>query len=381
MKRTNVNTSNLRLEALDRYMRREGLSGGTRQKYAGHVEHFLDWLGERHPRDLTRAERADYLDTFYADGRDPAPSTFRLHKAAVDKFYDYLEERGDLDDENGVPRRPFDRVKLPTRRQKPNDHLRAEELDRLLNASLPAEERIVVQVLARTGMRISEALSLTLRDVDLQSKTIHVRRSKTDSGLREIPICPKLETELRIWIERLRERHGDIGPSFPLLAGRSGKPISSQYADRLVKRAAEAAGVRVVDATDKAGHHRSSVTAHTLRRTFGSDLINKGMRGVGKWQGWYVNPAKRAGATTLLLDHTPYEASRPRGSGHKSNAAKIVFAFEVKEDERPTREQIGYVTVTCTKNNLCRAGRLGEDVGGAPHGSGAYLSGRARSLG
>jgi integrase len=77
-----------------------------------------------------------------------------------------------------------------------------------------------------------------------------------------------------------------------LLATRQGGPLHQSYIWRLVKRMAFRAGVRPLARTCGAGrvpHGRgcprtrngenlSEVSPHTLRRTFGSDLLNRGLR-------------------------------------------------------------------------------------------------------
>jgi integrase/recombinase XerD len=112
-------------------------------------------------------------------------------------------------------------------------------------------------------MRVSEARSLRIRDVDLQAGSIRIRVSKSDSGIRVVPIASELRLELERWFERLRER-GLYATDAPVLCTEHGTPMLSQYIWRVVKRVGEHAGVKV--------------SPHTLRRTFGSHLLNQGMR-------------------------------------------------------------------------------------------------------
>ena len=76
------------------------------------------------------------------------------------------------------------------------------------------------------------------------------------------------------------------------LATTRGTPIQASYIWRLVKRVAFRAGVRVVPcscganrgrhergcARSQSGENLSRVSPHTLRRTFGSHLLNRGLR-------------------------------------------------------------------------------------------------------
>lgn len=99
--------------------------------------------------------------------------------------------------------------------------------------------------------------------VDLAAGSIRVRVSKSDSGLRVVPIASELRIELECWFDRLRER-GLFAAEAPVLCTEHGTPMLSQYIWRVVKRVGLRAGVKV--------------SLHTLRRTFGSHLLNEGMR-------------------------------------------------------------------------------------------------------
>ena len=50
----------------------------------------------------------------------------------------------------------------------------------------------IVLILIFTGMRINELLNLKLKDVDLNRRIISITKSKTSSGIREIPIHDKI---------------------------------------------------------------------------------------------------------------------------------------------------------------------------------------------
>jgi integrase/recombinase XerD len=254
---------------------------GTRTKYVQHVRHFLSWLGERDPVSVRASDINNYIDHWCAEA-DPAPSTQRIRLGAIKCFYEYLRSNDLLvgaDGREGAS--PVDRGEKPKIRQRTNDWLRDDEDRALLEAPITEQERIVISLLRWTGLRVSEACALRVCDVDLAREEIRVRQSKSDAGLRTIPIVPELNLELRAWLRRLEER-GLYRPAGPLLAvqerpgrGRwNGEPghMKPQYAWRLVKRVAHRAGVR------PKGETSSEISPHTLRRTFGSHLLNRGVR-------------------------------------------------------------------------------------------------------
>ena len=95
------------------------------------------------------------------------------------------------------------RLKRPARRPVHVDSV--EQIQALLDAAheLDSEpvwripdRRPIVATLILAGPRAHELCELRWRDVDLANGRIHVGRSKTQAGLREIPLLPLLRDEL-----------------------------------------------------------------------------------------------------------------------------------------------------------------------------------------
>jgi integrase/recombinase XerD len=254
---------------------REHASEGTKRKYRGYVQTYLNWVGDRHPRDITRAEvEFEYLPECYPEGC--AAATERAHLAALDRFYDHLDARGLLTDETGrAIRPPIHGIKLPKRKQKPNDYLRPDEDAALLNAPMNPTERAIIYTLRYTGVRVDELCALRVSDVDMERGLITVEKSKTDSGIRELPIFDQLRPVLYQHLDKLRLRE-DYSSRLPFFPTKEGTATKTVMVWRIVKRVAERADVRVRDATDKARFNVSEVTPHTLRRTCGSWLYQNG---------------------------------------------------------------------------------------------------------
>jgi site-specific recombinase XerD len=256
-------------------LRRQGCAPGTVKKYVAVTDHFLAWLDGNDPVAARRSDIEDYLDQ-WAARTDAKPSSICLRIAALKKFYDYIDSRGLLVDESGRElRNPTDRIERPKSRRKSNDYLSAEESAALLAACATPQESAIVDLLRWSGMRVSEACALTWDAYD--GSCLHVRASKTDSGLRSIPVLPELEKALERWRRHLQGK-GLYDPNGPVLVTRSGTPTAAQFAWRVLKRVAARAGVRVQAAPDAAGHNVSTISPHTMRRTFATDLLNRGVR-------------------------------------------------------------------------------------------------------
>jgi integrase len=114
------------------------------------------------------------------------------------------------------------------------------------------------------GLRIGEATALFQGNVDLNRDTLRVMISKSDSGLRTVPIHPELRKELVAWFAHL-DRKGQRRADLPVLVTKNGTRMKPQFGWRLIKRIAARAEIRPLPGTKL-----SAVTPHTLRRTLGT---------------------------------------------------------------------------------------------------------------
>lgn len=120
------------------------------------------------------------------------------------------------------------------------------------------------------GLRISEALDLRWRDVNLGAGNVRIVAAKTSAGVRTVDLSPtlrELSTEFRT-----RTRHADPDNLvFGTSAGRRDNP--SNVRNRFLKDAVEIANVKLIED----GHEPiAHVTPHGLRRTYASLLLASG---------------------------------------------------------------------------------------------------------
>ena len=260
---------------------------------------YRRWLGERAPGNVDASEIDRYLEHWrhhfqQRHDRPPASASYRAQINALRAFYAYLDRFDLITDHNGEPRPdPMRKIQPPKADSVGNDWLRPGEDHALLTCPGSLQERFLVALLRWSGLRVSEATSLILADLDLTpgQQALSVRRSKTPAGRRTIPIVPELQPLLELWLHQLASLNLDA-PSVPLLSSRHGTPMRTSFAWRLVKRLAYRAGVRPRPCTCHAAHpphapgcprnlngyNKSDVSLHTLRRTFGSHLLNHGLR-------------------------------------------------------------------------------------------------------
>jgi integrase/recombinase XerD len=97
--------------------------------------------------------------------------------------------------------------------------------------------RFLIGLLYATGLRISEALNLSLGDIDAQRATLFVRRGKFGKD-RVVAMTSSTAEALDGWLD-LRSRHAATGPSAPLLVSGPDTPLTyhqAGYAFRVLCR-------------------------------------------------------------------------------------------------------------------------------------------------
>jgi integrase len=144
--------------------------------------------------------------------------------------------------------------------------LTEDEVVRVL-AEVPESHRLLVEFLAQTGLRISEALALTKADVDFGRRRLSVSRRlyegvldapKSRHGVRRVPLSPGMAQ--RLW--KLLATADDDALVF---AGVDGELPSRSYLYRVVHAAGERAGIEW------------PVGLHTFRHSCASIMFRRGV--------------------------------------------------------------------------------------------------------
>lgn len=158
-------------------------------------------------------------------------------------------------------------------RKFPAEPLTPEEIHALISACGrgPAglRNRALIVVMARSGLRVSEALALQIKDVDLARGRITVLHGKGDRA-RIVGLDPEACAVVERWVAArkklgvARSRRGTPTPLFCVISyPTAGAPVHSAYVRDLLKRLAAKAGI------DKRVH------PHGLRHSYASYLADR----------------------------------------------------------------------------------------------------------
>jgi integrase len=125
--------------------------------------------------------------------------------------------------------------------------------------------------LGLAGPRVSELCELDNQDADVAKTRLVVKDSKTEAGVRDIDIHPRLLSELRIYRSQLPTGEMD-DPAFPTRSGtrRTKDNVRSRVVATVVERANE------IRASRKQPPIHVHVTPHTFRRTYAIYMLAAG---------------------------------------------------------------------------------------------------------
>lgn len=141
-------------------------------------------------------------------------------------------------------------------RQKERHFLNDEEVNTFIEAIDHRLIKLVAQTLYYTGMRITECLNLQLDDIEIEKGIIRVNQGKGNKD-RTIPINPRLKELFIDYIENWRV------PSPNFFATQISGSLSRNSVGLVFRETSKKLGLK------------KTISAHTLRHSFASQLVSK----------------------------------------------------------------------------------------------------------
>jgi site-specific recombinase XerD len=226
------------------FLELRGFTKATVRNYVQAVKQFQDWLGKS-PVHMTRDSAHRYLD-YLKNVKKLAPRTMNIHIYALKRFCDFfLPDSGIME--------PFTRMHTP--RYQPTV-ISATAVSAMIDASPNLKAKALITTLYSSGIRQSECLNLRIGDIDSTRMVLRI----FGKGQREryALLSPTALEVLRAYYRQYR-------PKDLLFPGyKPNAPLSSTAAARIVRTTAAAAGIK------------SRVTAHVLRHSFATHLLERG---------------------------------------------------------------------------------------------------------
>lgn len=144
-------------------------------------------------------------------------------------------------------------------------YLLSEDVNKAIEGTEKQRDRLILNMLWHTGLRVSELISIRLFDISFDAHTLTTKTLKRKNHIRVIPINPELETKILLYAAEDGIKKDD--PIFP---------ITRRRVYDIVKKSLIQSGI------DPAISH-----PHTLRHSFAIHCIKNGVSVVvlNEWLG------------------------------------------------------------------------------------------------
>ncbi len=254
------------IQAIKRFKRflqiEKGLSPNSIYSYTYDLKKFCDFLS-KDEKDILSATSDDIVRflKFEKTKKHNSSRTLARSLAAIRQFYNFIA------DTNGNIENPTVKIETPLIEKTLPDFLTIAEVEKLLGSISETDiyelrDKSIFELLYSCGLRISEAVELTISDVDFENKFIVVKGK--GSKERIVPIGSEAIRLLSKYIKESRPQIIGNRVSIFLFISKKALKLNRKSVWRLLKG--------YVERTDIT----KNITPHTLRHSYATHLIENG---------------------------------------------------------------------------------------------------------
>lgn len=226
----------------------KGFSDHTIKNYKIDLIHFYNFVNNRN---VDTSLIREYLKELYDEKYKSR--TISRKVSSLKSYFKYLESEG-LIEEN-----PISLIGNPKIEKTLPNYLNYENLEKLLNTpdinkKDGLRDALILEMLYSSGLRVSELVSIKLKDIDFKEKKIIILGKGNKE--RYVYYGSKCESLLNRYLEKHNEEY--------LFTNKHGYKLN----DRTVRK--------IVDDVNRKSGIGVHVTPHTLRHTYATHLLNDG---------------------------------------------------------------------------------------------------------
>ena len=275
------------LDRMRGVIRAKHYSYRTEQAYVQWAKRFILFHGKRHPREMGKQEIEAFLTDLAVRRQVAAATQNQALNGILFLYREVLEMELPWLDDVVRAKRP---VRVPVVLSRPEV--------RSILALLSPPYDLVVSLLYGSGLRISEALRLRIKDIDLDRRCLTVRDGKgAKDRITVLPdnCCEKMRAQIEraLGLAANDERHGHGGVILPFALARKypnarfeagwqwvfpARNLSREPRSGLMRRyhLFHSSVQRAVRQSARACGIRKPVTCHAFRHSFATHLLESG---------------------------------------------------------------------------------------------------------
>ncbi|MBA4743832.1 MAG: tyrosine-type recombinase/integrase [Muricauda sp.] len=135
--------------------------------------------------------------------------------------------------------------------------LAREDVQKIIDKTKNVKHKSMIALTYSAGLRVGELISLKISDIDSTRMVVHIKAAKGNKD-RIVPLSQKA-------LHMLRDYYREYLPKYYLFEGQKGGKYTSSSFNKLLKSAAKRAKIHM------------HITAHTLRHSYATHLLEKGI--------------------------------------------------------------------------------------------------------
>ena len=240
----------------------KGSSPQTTDAYSRDLARFATFCiakGAKAPGEASARVLRDYV--YHLKDIGLSPSSIRRNVSAVRSYFRFMLGEGE------VTRDPSERLEAPKRWRTLPEVLTVDEAERLITAPSLDEpfafrDRAMLELAYGAGLRVSEWITLSVRDVLMDDHLLRVFGKGSKERL--VPIGRKAIGAVAIYLRELRPKLEKGQGKGILFLNARGEPLSRMGAWKILRKYVEIAGIT------------KPVSPHTLRHSFATHLLEGG---------------------------------------------------------------------------------------------------------
>ena len=240
----------------------QGASVETSRAYKLDIARFVTYAnvkGAKSPADIGTGTLREYV--YHLKDLGLSPASIRRNVSAVRTYFKFLLGEGH------VVRDPSERLETPRKWLTLPEVLGVEEIEKLLTAPSLDEpfafrDRAMLELAYGAGLRVSEWISLNIRDVMLQDHLVRVFGKGAKERL--VPIGRRAIGAIAIYLRELRPKLERGEGKGVLFLNARGQPMTRMGAWKILRKYVDQVGIT------------KPVTPHTLRHSFATHLLEGG---------------------------------------------------------------------------------------------------------
>ena len=223
------------------------------------LEIFINLSNKIKYKTITKDEIREYLKRL--DEENYSKSSVSQNLSALRNFYSFLVNN------NKITSNQFKLIKNPKKEKHLPNFLQPDELQSIfdsieLETPLGIRNRLIIELLYATGLRVSELVSLELKDIDFSNHEIRVI-GKGDKE-RIVFFGDYALKYLKMYLNRSRSILLNGKKEDILLLNKDGNPITARGIEVVIDKIVNEAALK------------HNISPHVIRHTFATDMLNNG---------------------------------------------------------------------------------------------------------